>query len=626
MNAPRVVVEAFSFCYPGRSRSALSNVSFQVAEGEVLLVLGPSGGGKSTLAHALMGLIPHLIAGEASGRILIDDLDTRETPVAELARHVGLVFQDPDSQFCMLRVDDEVAFGLENLRVSPSEMPGRVTRALERVGLSGAERRRIDQLSGGEKQRLALASVLAMLPPIVIFDEPTSALDPRGAAEVLGLLSRLKDEGRSIIVVEHRLDHLAPLVDRVLALGPTGAVVADGPARDIFSRRADELSALGIWVPPTVELAVGLKARGITLYPDPLSISEAEEAIERVEDRLLLATRAAESGTVPFRTAPPELDLMPDQARRAESGRGGRPCPPWGGTGQTQDPASSPPVQIERLTSAYARGKVVLHDVSLRVEAGRFFALVGPNGAGKSTLAKHLIGALKSKPGQVRVFGRDVCRTRSTELTGLVGYVFQNPEHQFVGNSVFDDIAFGPRQRGLPEAEVAERVSQLLDELGLAELARVNPYRLSFGEKRRLSVAAMAALGQPLLILDEPTFGQDRRGTEALLATLVNLRRAGRTVIVITHDVELVAEYTDEVAVLVDGGIAFQGPPDALFQDASLLDRARLVVPPAVELSRRLRRRDPTFPVTSTTRELVEAIGARCAGAGRASVELAVGS
>ncbi|HUX86004.1 MAG TPA: ABC transporter ATP-binding protein [Chloroflexota bacterium] len=568
-------LENVSFRYAGRRLPTLQHLSLTVERGETLLVLGPSGCGKSTLALCLNGLIPHSIAGEMEGQVEVAGHDVAETPVSTLARSVGIVFQDPDSQFCMLRTDDEVAFGLENLAIPPAEMPARIERSLRTVGLGHVSRERIDRLSGGARQRLALACVLALDPSILIFDEPTSNLDPTGAADVFAEIARLKRSGdHTIVIVEHRLDQSVQLADRVLVLGPGGVPVAHGSPLDVFRGNADLLDEYGIWIPQVSELANQLRRHGLSVEPYPITLDQAAAGVARLIGPGLGAKHAS----------PPALAVPTPDYERDPLAQSGMP----------------PAVEICQLTYHYSRRKVALDAASLRIPDGSFFAIVGPNGAGKSTLASHLIGTIRPPRGTVRIFGRDIRELSERELTETVGYVFQNPEHQFVAQSVFDELAFGLRIRGLPEAEIRDRVEATLSEFGLASLGRANPFTLSLGEKRRLSVAAMLVLGQRILVLDEPTFGQDRKNTTALLAKLVKLNREGNTIIMITHDVRLVAEYASDVALLVDGKVVTTGPPAQLFDDPSLLSLGHLVPPPILALSRMIAQTDATFPPEAT--------------------------
>ncbi|MCM8748562.1 energy-coupling factor ABC transporter ATP-binding protein [Thermomicrobiaceae bacterium CFH 74404] len=567
---PAVLVEGLTVKYPGRKCPALEEVSFSIQPGELALVLGPSGCGKSTLALCLNGVIPQAIGAMMDGQVRVAGLDTRHAPLNRLSEKVGVVFQDPESQFCLLTVEEEIAFGLENLGIPPGEMPGRIAAALELVGLSELRDRRIDRLSGGQKQRLALACVLAMEPQVLVLDEPTAHLDPQAAAEFFSAVAHLKATGQhTIIVIEHRLDDLMPLVDRVLLFGPGGRLLAEGPPRAVFATYRQDLDRSGIWIPQVTELAYRLAEAGVEIDPLPLTVEEAAEALEPYLGRVCLRW-------------PPIVD----------------------------PPERQPATEVRRLSYRFPSGFQALREVSLAIPEGSFFALVGPNGAGKSTLALHLVGVLEPPPGAVRLLGRPLGAYTRQGLPHLVSYVFQNPEHQFLTGTVYDEVAFGLRVQGLAEREVEARVSAILEEFGLASLAPAHPFTLSQGEKRRLSVATALVLRPRLLILDEPTFGQDRRTTALIMGRLRELVRGGGTVVAITHDLRLVAEEASAAGVLVAGQLAFLGPVAALLGSTSLLRRAGLVPPPLVRLGQRLAEQRDGLPLLSTIEHYLAALGA----------------
>jgi energy-coupling factor transport system ATP-binding protein len=567
-----IKVKDLHFKYVGRKAEALQGVNLHIRQGETVLLLGPTGSGKSTLALCLNGLIPQVMGGRMNGRVCIAGLDTWETPISELTQQVGIVFQDPESQFVTMTVEDEIAFGLENLRVPPEEMDGYIREALARVGMTRYRRRRVDALSNGEKQRLALATLLAMRPRILVFDEPTANLDPVGTREVFETINQLKRTGRyTIILVEHKLDELMHLVDWVVALTHNGNILTDGPPQAVFRDQAEALLEHGIWMPQTALLAHRLRGRGMRLEPFPITLEQAEQA-------LLQVTRGKNTQ---YATRNPKHATRNPALSEAE-----------GTPHETNDPP--PAIQVRNLSFSYD-GPVVLDDINLRVPQGDFLAIVGANGAGKTTLAQHLIDVLHPPRGSVLLEGSDVTRIPARDLIRRVGYVFQNPEHQFITESVKHELSFGLRLMGLPEAEIETRVGALLEQFGLSHLARANPFTLSQGEKRRLSVATMLAVGQETLILDEPTFGQDQRNAEALMQMLSELHAAGRTVIIITHDMTLVAEYTQHVAVMIEGQLRFHGLTAEVFARPELLAQARLTLPPLAELSRRLAAHHPTW-------------------------------
>lgn len=583
MVAP-VTIKDLVFRYPGQSQATLRGINLEINQGECVLLLGPTGCGKSTLALCLNGLIPHLISGEMQGQVYIHGVDTRQTTIGELTQKVGLVFQDPEAQFCMLTVEDEVAFGLENLGLPRQEMDERIKSALALVGLSRERHTRLDRLSGGMKQRLALAAVLAMGPRILVLDEPTSNLDPQGTADFFTHLATLKAHRYTILLIEHKLDDLMALsagsgqslVDRVVVLGPDGHLLANGDPRSVFRDEAPRLLHDGIWLPQVTELAFRLAQAGIPLPRFPV---DAVEAL----DFLMPLVRARRPG--------PRGHLPPVHEKANQ--------------GPDYSSALGQRVILRALSLAYTypRGTQALRGLDLEVREGEFLALVGANGSGKTTLALHLCGILTPSQGKVFLDGHDVSTWPRDRVAAHVGYVFQNPEHQFVTGTVFDELAYGLRLRHVPEGEVQKKVASLLEEFALAEYADVNPFKLSQGQKRRLSVATMLILGQQVLILDEPTFGQDRANAYRLMDEMCKLQQNGHTILFATHDVRLVAEYATRVVVLDEGRILFDGQPQALFAQREVLRQAKLNVPTLYALSQTIASSQPTWPPLATIAE-----------------------
>lgn len=545
--------EGLGFKYHSRKLPALTDISFELENHESLLILGPSGSGKSTLALCLNGAIPSLIDGELTGRVQVDGLDTRYVPMGYLTSRVGLVFQEPETQFCMLKVRDEVAFGLENLAIPRTEMDVRIDRALEAVGLEDCRHRKVQELSGGQQQRLALACVLAMEPQVLVFDEPTSNLDPGGSREVFDTIRRLHRTGRyTIVLVEHRLDEAMDVIDKVLLIDGNGNQIAFGPPAEVFRSWGDWIAEQGVWLPQVTELARRMESAGMCQFASlPLTIDEAATSLGPV---LTPNATSTENGPIQLRSTPT---------------------------------TNGPAVSVSDLSYRYPNGVPALTHASLEVEAREFFALVGPNGCGKTTLARHIVGILPAGE-KMSLFGTRVSDLTAGEVTSSIGHVFQNPEHQFLTPTVFDELALGLRLRKKPDAEVRRRVEAMLEEFGLLNLARAHPFTLSHGEKRRLSVATELILGQQILILDEPTFGQDRRNSDLLMDKLASLNQAGRTIIVISHDLRIVAQYAGRVGAMADGQVIFQGSSESLFSDERLMDRCSLSPPPLVALSRRL--------------------------------------
>ncbi|MGX5681849.1 ABC transporter ATP-binding protein [Schumannella luteola] len=494
-----------------------SDVSFAVRPGEVVLVLGPSGSGKSTLALALDGLIPHDVHAEAEGVVLVAGRDTRDATVGELSASVALVFQDPDAQVVTGTLLDEVAFGPENLLVPAEEVLERAEHALRTVGLWERRDENPDILSGGGRQRLAIASALALRSPVIVLDEPTANLDPAGIDDVYEALAAVvADRERSIVLIEHNLDAALELVDRVVVLDGSGRLVLDGPARETLRDNADRLVELGVWLPVSTLAALRLRRAGVGMPDLPLTPAELTAALDAV----------------------PEL-----------------PAPP----AVTPAATAEPVVTVERLTLRRGRTEV-LHDVSLSIPRGSITALVGVNGAGKTSLLQAIAGVIRPPRGTVATNGHDPARADARQLARDVGFVFQNPEHQFIRATVAEELAHSPRLQGVPADEVDRRVDGMLERFGLVELRDVHPMLLSGGQKRRLSVGTALISGPPVLALDEPTFGQDRERADELLRLLDDLNREGTTIVLVTHDLQLVADHASHVAVLGEGRLRAFGP------------------------------------------------------------------
>ncbi|WP_374010786.1 ABC transporter ATP-binding protein [Leifsonia sp. LS-T14] len=482
-----VAVHDWGWRYAGRSAWATRGVELRIEPGERVLLLGASGAGKSTLLAGLGGVLGGDDDGEAEGTLTVAG-----RPPAESRGVAGLLLQDPDAQVILARVGDDVAFACENLGVPRNEIWGRVRQALGDVGLDVPLDHPTDRLSGGQKQRLALAGLLAMRPGLLLLDEPTANLDPDGVLEVRDAVrSALDASGATLVVVEHRVAVWRDLVTRVVVLGADGGVLADGAPDVVLSDTAGELRRAGVWLPGTA-------------VPEAPVVTEGDP---------LLTARSLVFGRGPAVT----------RGRRRGAARGRRPS---------------------RTTHALPVGGPVDADI----REGSALALIGRNGAGKSTLALTLGGLLPALGGTLVAEAalasgavEDPAAWRSRELLTRIGSVFQNPEHQFIASTVRDELAAGPRALGLADLEVDARTDELLARLALDGVAEANPFTLSGGQKRRLSVGTALATRPRLLMLDEPTFGQDALTWQALVGMLADLRRAGHAVVAATHDAEFVA-------------------------------------------------------------------------------------
>lgn len=570
-----------TYTYEGEAQPVLRDVSLKVDDGEFVLILGPSGCGKSTLLHLLNGSVPHLLGGTLAGLAVICGKSVAETKVASFATDVGMVFQDPDAQIINTRVRDEVCFGLENLCRPIDEIMVRQQEALRFVGLGDFGDRSIFELSGGQKQRVSIAAVLAARPRLLVLDEPTANLDPAGMAEVFSVLARLnREHGTTIVMVEHRVDELADKVTRVVMMD-RGTVVFDGSPRAAFSSRrvihSEEADVIptASWFPQVSEFAIELaQAAGAPLESDsvPLSVEEAVALCDRVKPQMAPSA--------------PEAAALPD---------------------------SAPLLSISSMSFGYGRKTPILRNVNLSLGSNRIVALLGRNGSGKTTLARMLVGINETPAGVIELNGRDIAKLGPREIAAEVGYVFQNPDHQFVTDRVDEEVAYGLRVRDFADTEVARRVDEVLSVVDLDRYRNRSPFSLSLGERRRLSVATMMVLEPKLLVLDEPTIGQDHERAQQLMGLMSRLReRYGTTILMITHDVRLVAEWADRALVLRAGEIAFDGVPIRLFGKADLLESCGLLAPPIFEVSRQLAARRPgcgISPVLSPG-ELVSSIAA----------------
>jgi len=502
---PQIEFAGVSYGYPEQAKPALAGVDWRVGEGEFVVVAGASGSGKSTLLRCLNGLVPHFSGGRFGGVALVGGHDTRLDGPRALSRQVGFVFQDPEAQLVTQRVEDELAFGLEQRGIPPVTMRKRVEEALDLLGIAALRDRAIATLSGGERQRVAVAAALTLQPALLALDEPTSQLDPWAAEDVLTALTRLNEDlGLTIVLAEHRLERVIAHADRLrVMLGPEAAL--DGTPRSVL---ADMDPAM---TPPLVRLA-----RRLGWQPLPLTVKEGRAFARR--------------GPLP---APPPPD----------------PAPPAGPTA----------VSLRGVGLGYGR-RTVLRDLDLDLRPGELVALMGRNGAGKTTLLRAIMGLHRPDAGRITVLGRDATRLDAAELARDAGYVPQNPTTILFAETVREELAFTLRCHGGhgldPEA--------LLARLGLAHAAARHPRDLSGGERERAALAAVLVAAPRVLLLDEPTRGMDYRRKRELGAILAELRRDGVAILMATHDVELVATIATRVALLGDGELVADGPPRAV--------------------------------------------------------------
>lgn len=547
---PQISVEKVGFSYEESDQPIFKDLSITFNKNESILLLGPSGSGKSTLAFCLNKLYPEAVDGLLTGDISYEGKKLEEYVSGELNQKIGVVFQDPDSQFCMDSVEDELAFGLENIHVPRHEMEEKIDKALEWVGLTTFKNERINSLSGGQKQKLALACVLSLQPEVIILDEPTANLDPLSTLELVDTINWLKKEFPfTLIVIEHKLDDWLGLIDRCLVLNTFGEMIFDGEPRKCFDEYAPFLRKEGIWLPKVVE--AGLLAKEAGKYKNKSLPLYMKELIEGLTGRVSFFIKKAR-------------------------------------------PIGESVLEVTGLS--YTKYRLpILKEISFSVRNGELVAIVGANGSGKTTLSKCITGLLPLTQGDIQFKNVRLTNLNEHLLWKKLGYVFQNPEHQFVTDTVFDEIAFDLRLDQRTEYEINRKVSSILKKTNLERFANVHPFSLSQGQKRRLSVATMLVNDQDLLILDEPTFGQDAQTAYEIMNLLVERTKA---ILMITHDMNLVDQYADRVLVLDKGEMIFFGTPEALWKNKIVLEQSRLRQPFTKQFEEAIVSRGETFVIT----------------------------
>ncbi|MCJ8011688.1 energy-coupling factor transporter ATPase [Paenibacillus sp. KQZ6P-2] len=560
----------------------VSSVSMSLHEREITLLLGPGGCGKSSLALCLNGIYPHAIESVVSGNIKIYGNSTDWNDPGLTAQTVGIVFQDPDSQFCMLTVEQELAFCLENIGCPRENIGARIHDALKIVHMDGCLDHPIHQLSGGQKQRIAIAAALALRPKVLILDEPTSNLDPVTAkqlAESIDAIRKLLP--MTILLIEHQLDPWMEYIDHLVVMNKEGTVQYEGHPLPFFAHQAPAADLAGIWQPRAALLHRKLSEETGRLGEE---IAE-DQSLLPLSARGLIATWTA----YPAHTRDKAIRLLEAPLRKKQptaTVNKDKPCE----IRKNEGFASKDDVLLRanRLTFA-RRHNIVLQNVNLAIRAGELMAITGRNGAGKSTLISLLSGLLEPSSGEVVLHGQPLGRWKETLLRSRIGCIFQHPEHQFVADTVYDELAFSMRLQKRSEEEIRQRVGELLKQYRLEGHEACSPFALSQGQKRRLGVAAMLTDEQQILLCDEPTFGQDAYAANELMTSLRARADLGLAVVVITHDMEFVQEYADRVIVLNHGCIQFEGSPRTLWSmPEPFLSEQGLVPPMASQLLIRL--------------------------------------
>ncbi len=530
-----IVVSHLSYTYRGRVEPALRDVSVTFRPGELTLIAGASGCGKTTLVRCINGLIPQSYAGGAmQGSVTLFGQNATGLPLARIAQMAGTVLQDPERQIVASSVLHEIAFGLENLGLPRAEIVERVHDTARRLRIEHLLERQTFSLSGGEKQKVALAGVLAMRPRALLLDEPLASLDPASGHEALRMIRSLADDGIAVVVIEHRVEDVLAFAPEHCIYMAQGAVAYDGDATGLM-RAVD-------W-------------REVKL-PAPVVIARVRAAARR--DTVAHAT-ATPTTTTPSLLRRPVLAPPPSTA--------------------------SPLVELQKVHFRYGDGPAVLRDVSLAIHAGDHVAVMGPNGAGKSTLTKHFIGLNRPTRGRVLVNGRDASSMTIAEMARTVGYVFQSPSHMLFAPTVSEELSFGPRNLGVDPATITLRVADALESVGLSEHINTPPLSMSFGQQKRISIASVLTMNPRLLVMDEPTAGQDYASYTRLLDDITGRgadaesrgdRPAFEALVFVTHDLDLAITYANRIVLVAEGQIVADGRPEEVLTDVALLERCRL--------------------------------------------------
>jgi energy-coupling factor transporter ATP-binding protein EcfA2 len=552
--SPELCFQNVSYQYPKALKASLLNLNLNVIKNCLIAIMGRTGAGKTTLLSTINGLIPHFSEGRLQGQILIKGENTRNVTIQKLVPYVGFVMQDSDTQIFGMTVEKDVAFGPSNLGFTRERIEKNVNAAIHTVELDKYRQTMPDQLSGGEKQRLAVAGILALESPILVFDEPTSELDPQGAESISETLLQLKKTGKhTILFSTHQSQFVIDKADELWVID-AGEIVYQGSPQEFFSN--PQLSEkYGLQIPEICELFAQLQLTG--LYPKnqvPTHLSVAVNELKSILPR----------GTETHSIQASFSEQLPVRDRQIV-------------------------IEIKSLNHRYDTGREAVKDVSVTFYSGEIVGIVGKNGAGKTTLVKHLNGLLKPNSGQVVVEGHDTRDLSIEQLSRSVGYVFQNPDHQIFSTSVYEEIAFGLLNDGMDQFSLNDRIQQALNLTGLAGKEKIHPFNLSKGERQKLAIASVLAIQPRIIVIDEPTTGLDWEGSVKIMEEIVKLKNQGHTLILITHNTRLAAEYVERVIVMKQGQIVRDGSVHSVLSDIAFLNEHSLLPPQMAVLADQLK-------------------------------------
>lgn len=558
MSSEKTIIELkdVSFAYGQGAERALDHINLAVREGDFVGVIGPSGAGKSTLAAVMSGAIPHHFTGQLYGATLIDDKDTCEVTLTDISRIVGSVLQDIDAQMVASVVEDEMLFGLENFGVPHDQIEERINQTLATVGISDLREREIATLSGGQKQKVAIAAILALAPRVLVLDEPTAALDPASSTLVFETLRKVNElAGITIVVIEQKVALLSKYCGRVLVMNE-GTLAFDGEPHEVFSH-ASELRSMGVDSPRVARMANSLAQRGVIAAGSApcLNVAEAKE---------LVADLVA--GHVP---TPGEKDVA--AAARA----GSRHVP----AARPHAEGAEPVVELSGVNFSYPNGGASVNDLEMRVYPGELVGIVGQNGAGKTTLTKLLNGLLRPSSGSVRIAGMDTYDVPTSAIAARCATLFQNPDRQICKDTVLEEVAFGLTLHGVGDQEARRRAAAAAERFGLP--LDESPFSLSRGQRQMVALASVVVLAPEVVLLDEPTSGLDYRECMTVMETVREMAERGCAVIMVCHDMEVVSDFAERLVVMANGRILARGVAEEVFANEELM-RAAYVEPPQV--------------------------------------------
>lgn len=591
-----ISVDDVSFSYGSDAAPrALDHVSLDIATGDFLGIIGPSGAGKSTLTSVLSGAIPHHFGGAFYGAAHVAGQDTCTITLTDVARSVGSVLQDIDAQMVASVVEDELLFGLENFGVNHSEIPARIERTLELVGIADLRDREIATLSGGQKQKVAIAAILALEPAVLVLDEPTAALDPASSTMVFDILRDVNERlGVTVVIVEQKVALLSEYCRRI-AVMDKGRIVLEGTPAEVFSHAA-ELRAIGVDSPRVTRISNSLAREGVIEPGAPcLNVAQAQELIADVVE----SAGAGRANPVAGASAVGSAPSAPTPARPPH-----RPARP-------KAEGAEPVVQLRNVSFAYPTGEAAVQDVDITVYPGELVGVVGQNGAGKTTVTKLITGLLKPSTGTVTVAGLDTSTVRTSQIARHAATLFQDPDRQICRDTVLDEVAFGLELAGIDVSEARRRAQPVIERFGLP--AHEAPFSLSRGQRQMVALASVVVLEPEVIILDEPTSGLDYRECMTVMETVSDMAEAGSAVIMVCHDMEVVSDFAERLVVMAGGRVLGRGETHTLFADTELMQAASMEPPQVIELSHALATSvSPTFEgafevadVVARTKELI---------------------